>query len=98
MKVDVSIPEADISKIKLGLPALIKVPALDDAMYTGKVSFKARAARPIRYWDPTSSRIVSCEILIEEYDERLTPGSTVQAEIMVEKFEDVLRIPVEDVF
>ena len=98
MKVEVNVPEADISKISLDLPSLITVPALDDAMYTGKVSFKARAARPIRYWDPTSARVVTCEILIEEYDERLTPGSTVQAEIMVEQYEDVLKIPVEYVF
>ena len=98
MKVSVIILESDISKIQLGLPCSISVPSLDNATYTGTVSFKAKAARSIRYWDPTSTKVVSCEILVDEYDKRLTPGSTVKCKILVKRLEDVLTIPNEYVF
>jgi HlyD family secretion protein len=98
MKVAVNILESDISKIAMNLPAIITVPSLDNANYTGKVSFKARSARPIRYWDPTSSKVVQCEILIDGYDERLTPGSTVKCKIIVKQLEGVLTVPVEYIF
>ncbi len=98
MKVSVQVLESDISKIKVGLPAIITVPALDNAKYTGKVTKKARSARNIRYWDPTSTKVVPCEILIDKYDERLTPGSTVKVKILVKTIRDVLIVPLECVF
>lgn len=98
MKVAVQVLEADISKIQLGLPSIITVPSLDNATYTGRVSFKARAARNIRRWDPTSTKVVPCEILIDGYDERLTPGSTVKVKIIVKIIESALIVPLENVF
>ena len=54
MRVETKIDEADIGRIRIGLPVQFTVDAFPDVNFAGKVSAGApRAASPSRTWSPT---------------------------------------------
>ena len=97
-KVQVNIPEEYRSRIKTGLPVVIRAKAVPDLNLTGEIVKIAGASTPIIPWDQSSPKVYASDISADAADERLTPGMTVQVEIVVEKAEKVLFVPVEGVY
>jgi len=97
-KVQVNIPEEYRSRIKTGLPVVIRAKAVPDLTLKGEIVKIAGASTPIIPWDQSSPKVYASDISTDVADERLTPGMTVQVEIVVEKAEKVLFVPVEGIY
>ena len=97
-KVQVNVPEEYRSRIKIGLPVVIRAKAVPDLTLAGEIIRIAGASTPIIPWDQGSPKVYASDSSTDAADERLTPGMTVQVEIVVEKAERVIFVPVEGVF
>ncbi|MDR2849156.1 MAG: HlyD family efflux transporter periplasmic adaptor subunit [Verrucomicrobiota bacterium] len=97
-KVQVNIPEEYRSRIKIGLPVVIRAKAVPDLTLTGEIVRISGASTPIIPWDQSSPKVYASDISTNEADERLAPGMTVQVEIVVEKVDNALYVPVEGVY
>jgi multidrug efflux pump subunit AcrA (membrane-fusion protein) len=97
-KVQVNVPEEYRSRIKMGLPVVIRAKAVPDLTLSGEIIKISGASTPIIPWDQGSPKVYASDISTDAADERLTPGMTVQVEIVVEKAVGVLYVPVEGVY
>lgn len=101
MLVDTEISEVDLSKVKLGLPAKIRLDAYPDVEFNGVVhSIGDLAKRKISKitGKPTGAKIFQVEIKVEDKDERLKPGLSATVDIIVDEHENALYVPLEAVF
>ena len=93
--VEVDVDETDIVDVALGQPADVKVDAIPDHVYHGKVveigsSGYERPAQP----DVTFFKL---KILLTDPDVKLRPGMSARAEVRVAVHEQALVVPVEAV-
>ncbi|GAB4365727.1 MAG: hypothetical protein Kow009_02510 [Spirochaetales bacterium] len=88
MEIYASVDEIDIGKIREGQEVRFTVEAFPDRQFSGKVS-------QIRKIPTTSSNIVSYTVVIDSKnpDRTLLPGLTATVEFIVNRKENVLRIP-----
>lgn len=86
--VDVEIPEIDINRLKIGLPARISFDAIDNKEYEGIITQVAQVAN-------ITAGIVNFTVTLEltNADEFVRPGMTAAVNIVVSEIEDVLIIP-----
>ncbi len=90
IKVLSSINETDISKVKIGQDVIVHLDAYPEfefhgkIQYLGKFSHKKDNNNPIKVFDT--------EIVIDETNEALKPGMTVNCEIVVEDLKNMLFI------
>jgi len=88
MKINVSLSEADIGKIRTGLPAAFTVDAFPDRQFTGKVQTVSM--------DPNNQQgVVTYSVIVgvENKDKALLPGMTAYVNILLSERKDVLRVP-----
>jgi RND family efflux transporter MFP subunit len=98
MMVTTRIHEADRHKLSDGLPCVVRVPAVPNRTFTGKVTKIAQFADSERsWWNPTLKEHAA-EIRLDDNDAPLSPGETAEIEIMIEEVPDVLAVPVQCVF
>ncbi len=88
MQINASVDEADIGKIKLGLPVRFRVDAFTEENFKGVV-------KQIRLSPTSEQNVVSYTVVIEfsNPDMLLLPGMTANVEIIANAKQDVLIIP-----
>jgi len=88
IEMDGTIDEIDISRVELEQEAIITLDALPDKDIKGKVTFISRAG-------VVQSGVVSYKTIIdiENPDEELRDGMSATAEIIIERYNNVLLIP-----
>lgn len=96
MKAITQINEIDISKLKLEQNTRIKLDADPDTTYTGKIVDIAVLAK--RKDRKSKVKVFPVEILIDGQDKALMPGMSVSCEIIVDKLDSVIFIPLEGLF
>lgn len=96
LKVKADVNEVDISKVKVGQPAAIKLDAFSDTTFKGKVINVANLANFKQ--GSKKIKVFPIEILIEGSSERLMPGMTVSCKIEIDKIESQTYIPLEALF
>lgn len=86
--VDVEIPEVDINRVTVGMPARITFDAILDQDYNGKVIEVARVGNVV-------AGVVNFTVTIElqDADEKVLPGMTAAVNIVVNEIENVLVVP-----
>ncbi len=86
--VDVEIPEVDINRLKVGMPARISFDAISDKEYEGVVTQVAKVAN-------ITAGIVNFTVKLEltNPDEFVRPGMTAAVNIVVSEIKDVLIVP-----
>lgn len=84
----VNVDEADIGQVRVGQPVRFTVDAFADDNFTGEVT-------QIRVLPTTESNVVAYTVVVEADNpgERLLPGMTANAEIVLEEKRGVLRVP-----
>lgn len=97
MMVETNVREVDIHKVALGQQAQIQVDAYPDAAFTGTVHLIGSLATAEQN-QPTSTKYFEVQIVLNESDDRLRPGMTARVEILIDRFEQVLYVPLEGVF
>jgi HlyD family secretion protein len=88
MQIHTSVSEADVGQIAVGLPVRFTVDAYPDAEFLGEVAkFRLHATN--------NNGIVTYNVIVsvDNQDERLKPGMTAQARIVLESKPAVLRLP-----
>lgn len=88
MKVKGFVQENDISKIKAGLTVIVRLDALPNVPFHGKISNIGRVCVP-----KDEKKIFPTEVLISESDLRLKPGMTVSCEYITYESKDDLYVP-----
>jgi HlyD family secretion protein len=88
MRVEANVDEADIGKVKPGQIVYFTVDAYPDEKFTGRVS-QVRL-QPINIQNVINYTVI---IDVDNKDLKLRPGMTANVSILVDKREDVLRIP-----
>ncbi len=95
MKVSVKVNEVDISKIKLDQKVKITLDAVPDSIYSGQIKEIAALANKDRR---TNKNVFDVEIYLNDYDDRLKPGMTASAQIIIDEIDDVLSVPLDAIF
>ncbi|MFN8586263.1 MAG: efflux RND transporter periplasmic adaptor subunit [Candidatus Eisenbacteria bacterium] len=88
MQVETKIDEADIGRIKVGLPVTFTVDAFPDETFEGKVS-------QVRLEPITEQNVVTYTTVIATRNDNLSlrPGMTANVTVLVESREGVLKVP-----
>ncbi|TVR88447.1 MAG: HlyD family efflux transporter periplasmic adaptor subunit [Saprospirales bacterium] len=86
--------EIDISKVSVGQDVQITVDAFPENTYTGRVTEVANIGQQLRNQD---ARVFEVTILLNDSDSLLRPAMTTGNRILVDRFEEVLHLPLEAV-
>lgn len=98
MQVAIKIHEADIKKVKKGLPATVRVHAFPNQEFTGTLGTPGALARERDGWRSQGVKVFDVAVDIAGEYTHLRPGLTARVDILVDEIPDVLMIPVEAVF
>lgn len=98
MMVTTRVHEADRHRISDGLLCTIKVPAVPDRTFSGKLTKIAQFADSERSWLNPNLKEHTAEVLLDDSDAPLSPGDTAHVEMHIEEVRDVLAVPVQCVF
>jgi len=101
MRVDTEISEVDLSKVNIGAPVTLTLDAYPGAEFNGEViliSTLARQKISKITQKPTGIKVFDVTIQVTDKDERLKPGLTTTANILVSEHKDVLSVPIASVF
>lgn len=89
MKVSTSIREVDFAKVKTGMKVLVRLDALPSVSFKGVVTFISK----ICLADRDGKKSFKVEVLVQEKDDRLKPGMTVNCEYIFYESEKDLFVP-----
>jgi len=96
MRIKLQVNEVDIGKVKVGQKVEIRLDALRDEVFEGKVRKVAPASAVAQQGVPGGAVIkFPVEVEIERPDPRMKPGMSAKCRIIVERRENVLRLPKE---
>jgi len=96
MQLICQIHEAEIDRIKEEMEVSITIEAIQDQLFTGKVTKIAAVASS--HWSDQSNKRFEVEITMNANEVELRAGITAKAEIHVEEVPDVLLVPLHSVF
>ena len=97
MSVNVKIHESYIKKVKKGQKARITVDAFADKTLTGEVTKVGVLPDSQRNWMNPDIKVYAVTIAIDDRQDWNKPGMSAKVEIMVERLEDVIYVPVQAV-
>jgi RND family efflux transporter MFP subunit len=96
MTVETSVSEVDVSKVEVGQKVEITLDAIPGPVFMGTVSEISTLARSKDRGSQIN--VFDVEVEIDSTDERLKPGMSAKADIIIDVYEDVLSVPIEAVF
>lgn len=91
-KVMLTVNEYDISQIKKGQKVEIQVEAIKDTIFHGEVVKIASLAHKDHQ---SEKKVFDIEVEMDKYDSRLKPGMSTKCDILVNRAENVLQIPID---
>lgn len=96
MRIKLQVNEVDIGKVRVGQKVEIRLDALRDEVFEGKVRKVAPASAVAQQGAPGGAVIkFPVEVEIEKPDPRMKPGMSAKCRIIVERRQNVLRLPKE---
>lgn len=96
MIVDATVSEVDAAKVDSGQQVQVTLDALPDTVYHGVVTKKSTLARKKDY--NSKINVFDVEVTISDHDEALKPGMSASCQIILDRLEDVVAVPIEAVF
>lgn len=94
--IEAEVNETEVVRIKIDQPAKVKVDAVADKEYSGRVvEIGSSAAQKLT--GATGVRYFKVKIALNDPDERLRPGMTSQVDIITDVAAGVLSVPVQSV-
>jgi hypothetical protein len=101
MQVETEVNEMDVEKIRVGQPVEIKLDAVKDVAFKGKVAnIGSLAEQKVSKVSGrrTGVKVFSVTIDVVDADPRLRPGLSANASILIDTFKGVTYAPVEAIF
>ncbi len=86
----VNLNEVDIAKVHVGQPVRVTLDAYPQKIFTGKVSFVAPAAELVE-----KIKVFRIEVTLDELEEAFKTGMSANVEILGEKRDQAISIPLE---
>jgi RND family efflux transporter MFP subunit len=96
MKVELEIHEADITKLKKGLSAVVTLQSYRSLVLTGEIVRIATVGTSRGRWDSTKKFQVTVDI--KERDLNLRPGISAEVEVLIEEIPDTISVPIQAIF
>ncbi len=97
MAVEVTVHESAVDKVKKGLPARITVDAFPDLKLEGKVLKVALMPDQQHRWLNPDLKVYKTEVSIIGNHPSLKPGMSAKSEIIVNRLQNVLSVPIQAV-
>ena len=97
MMAEIKVHEASLDKVSLGLPVRVTVDALPGETFNGRVSKIAPLPDAQSMWLNPDLKVYSAEIDLQGTELGLRTGMSCQAEILVDRYEDAISVPVQAV-
>lgn len=94
--VEAEVGETEVVGVKMGQPAKIKVDAIPDREYNGRV-VEIGSSAAVRQGAGAGIRYFKVKIAIEDADERLRPGMTSQVSIVTSSAPNAVAVPIQSV-
>lgn len=101
MLVDIQVSEVDLEKLKIGLPAEVRVDAYPEVVFKGEIKYIADLAkRKLNFMTGKASgaKIFEVTLHVHDRDLRLKPGLTATLDIILNEYANALYIPVDGIF
>jgi len=97
--VNMSISEGNLTKVKVGLPALVTVDTVPNVIYTGKVTYISNVVNAQDAYSNPDLKLYDAVITLENGGnmDLLRSGSSCTAEIIVEQHESAVYVPMQAV-
>jgi HlyD family secretion protein len=101
------IGEENITKVHTGIPVEVKIDALDSLLLHGKISSvgnlaiereRSPAGMIVESDEFTGQKVFEISINLDKLDDRLRPGMTANVSIILEKYDNVISVPLRAVF
>jgi HlyD family secretion protein len=92
--VEAEVGETEVDSIRLGQPVKIKVDAITDREYHGKV-VEIGSSASVRQSAGSGVRYFKVKVGIEDSDERLRPGMTSQVSIVTSSARNAVAVPIQ---
>ena len=96
-KVEVAIHEANLDKVRVGLPVKVTVDALPGETFWGKVARIAPLPDAQSAWLNPDLKVYNTDIYLENNSSTLRTGMSCKAEIIIEQHEEATYIPIQAV-
>lgn len=90
MKVKTSINELDYKKVRLGQKVKVRLDALPEVVFEGKISSLGKLSKPKE--EDSKIKVFDAEITIINNDERLKPGMTVSCQVFYADYQNVTYV------
>jgi HlyD family secretion protein len=94
--VEAEVGETEVVGVKLGQPAKIRVDAIPDREYRGRV-VEIGSSAAVRQGAGAGIRYFKVKIAIEDADDRLRPGMTSQVSIVTSSAPNAVAVPIQSV-
>lgn len=94
--VEAEVGETEIVSVKLGQVAKIKVDAIPDKVYRGRV-VEIGSSAAVRQGSASSVRYFKVKLSIDDPDDRLRPGMTSQVSIVTNSAANAIAVPIQSV-
>jgi HlyD family secretion protein len=96
-KAEISIHEASLEKVRLGLPAVITVDALPGKKFFGTLTRIAPLPDAQSMWMNPDLKVYISDVYLDTDDPALRTGMGCKVEVIVEQHEDAIYVPIEAV-
>jgi len=97
VKAEIKVHESSMQKVKIGLPVVVTVDALAEKIFTGQVAKIAMLPDAQMVWLNPDLKVYATEIHIDGEGNGLRTGMSCRASIIIERYEDVVYVPVQAV-
>jgi len=101
MQVETEVNEMDVEKVRVGQPVEIRLDAVPDATFKGKVgrigSLAQHRVSKVS-GKRTGVKVFGVTVDVTDADPRLRPGLSAQASILIDELKQVTYVPIEAVF
>jgi len=97
LELEAQVNEVDIGAMRPGLSARVRVGALPGLVLPGRVKEAGAVAKEVHDAEgrATGVRVFDVVVELEHQDERLRPGMTARVDVVLERTEDVLLLPID---
>lgn len=97
VKAEIKVHESSMEKVKVGLPVAVTVDALQGKTFSGEVAKIALLPDAASMWMNPDLKVYATEIFLLGDSTGLRTGMSCRAEIIVDRYDNVVHIPVQAV-
>ena len=96
MIVETAVSEVDANKVDTGQEVVVSLDAFPERLYKGSVITKGTLAR--KKERGSKLNVFDVEVAIEDADEDVKPGMSASCDVIIDRIESVVSVPLEAVF